>query len=245
MQAQERELITGLFGRLQPFESQPRDPEAEALIKDFMARQPAAAYLLVQAVLVQEHALKAAQERIAELEARVADAPPAAAPSFLGDAPKLGPWGAAAAAPRTSVPTTAPAPAAPPPPAAPQTRSPLQAALAPQAGAGGGGFLRTAMMTAAGVAGGALLFEGIRGLLGGSSNPFSSQALATQPSPLLPPDSIPQQQQAWSDTTPADNQYQPADNQYQPDDQSQQDQQYQDDYDTASLDDGGSDDNWT
>ena len=32
MQAQERELITGLFGRLQPFEAQPRDGEAEALI---------------------------------------------------------------------------------------------------------------------------------------------------------------------------------------------------------------------
>ena len=240
MQAQERELIAGLFGRLQPFESQPRDPEAEALIKDFMARQPAAAYLLVQAVLVQEHALKAAQDRIAELEANAKEAPPAAAPSFLGDAPKLGPWGAAAAAPRTSVPTTAPAPMAPP---APQTRSPLQAALSPQAGGGGGGFLRTAMMTAAGVAGGALLFEGIRGLLNNSSSPFG-QAQAAQPSPLLPPDSMPQQQQAWSDATPADNNQVQADNQYQPDDQSQQDQQYQDDYDTASLDDGGSDDNW-
>lgn len=245
MQAQERELIAGLFGRLQPFESQPRDPEAEALIKDFMARQPAAAYLLVQAVLVQEHALKAAQDRIAELEAAAKEAPPAGAPSFLGSAPKLGPWGAAAAAPRSSVPTTAPAPvasAAPMAPPAPQTRSPLQAALSPQAGGGGGGFLRTAMMTAAGVAGGALLFEGIRGLLNNSSSPFG-QAQAAQPSPLLPPDSMPQQQQAWSDTTPADNQNLP-DNQYQPDDQSQQDQQYQDDYDTASLDDGGSDDNW-
>ena len=93
------------------------------------------------------------------------------------------------------------------------------------------------MMTAAGVAGGALLFEGIRGLLNSSSNPFS-QAQASQPSPLLPPDSMPQQQQALADTTPVDNQYQP-------DDQYQQDQQYQDDYDTASLDDGGSDDSWT
>ena len=33
MQSEERELITGLFGRLQPFESQPRDGEADALIK--------------------------------------------------------------------------------------------------------------------------------------------------------------------------------------------------------------------
>ncbi|MGD9882764.1 MAG: DUF2076 domain-containing protein [Reyranella sp.] len=240
MQAQERELIAGLFGRLQPFESQPRDPEAEALIKEFMARQPASAYLLVQAVLVQEHALKAAQERIAELEASAKETPSAAAPSFLGNAPRLGPWGAQATVPRTSVPTTAPTPTVP---AVPPTRSPLQAALSPQSsGGGGGGFFRTAMMTAAGVAGGALLFEGIRGLLNNSSSPFG-QAQASQPSPLLPPDSMPQQQQAWSDTTPADSQYQ-ADNQYQPDDQ-QQDQDYQDDYDTASLDDGGADDSWT
>ena len=89
MQAQERELITGLFGRLQPFETQPRDGEAEALIKDFIARQPAAPYLLVQTVLVQEQALKAAQERIAELEAQAGAAP--AASGFLGSAPKIGP----------------------------------------------------------------------------------------------------------------------------------------------------------
>jgi hypothetical protein len=82
------------------------------------------------------------------------------------------------------------------------------------------------------------LFEGIRGLLNNSSSPFG-QAQAAQPSPLLPPDSMPQQQQAWADTPASDN------NQYQPDDQVQQDQEYQDDYDTASLDDGGSDDSWT
>jgi hypothetical protein len=212
MQAQERELITGLFGRLQPFEAQPRDGEAEALIKDFIARQPAAPYLLVQTVLVQEQALKAAQERIAELEAK-ADAAPAA-PGFLGSAPKIGPWGASPAAPA----------AAPQP--VPPTRSPLQAALAPQPA--GGGFLRSAMTTAAGVAGGALLFEGIRSLMG--SNPFGSAA-AAQPSPLLPPDSLPAtpsqdqaQDQAMADDSGVDNQV--------------------DDYDTASLDQdtGGSDD---
>src|SRR5262249_3389420 len=51
MQQQERELIAGLFDRLQPFESQPRDPEAEALIKERASRQPASSYLLVQTVL--------------------------------------------------------------------------------------------------------------------------------------------------------------------------------------------------
>lgn len=212
MQAQERELITGLFGRLQPFEAQPRDGEAEALIRDLVARQPSAPYLLVQTVLVQEQALKAAQERIAELEAKAGAAP--AAPGFLGSAPKIGPWGASPAAP-----ADAPQPV-------PPTRSPLQAALAPQPA--GGGFLRSAMTTAAGVAGGALLFEGIRSLMG--SNPFGSAA-AAQPSPLLPPDSLPAtpsqdqaQDQAMADDSGVDNQV--------------------DDYDTASLDQdtGGSDD---
>ena len=211
MQSQERDLIAGLFGRLQPFESQPRDADAEAMIKDFVARQPASPYLFVQTILVQEQALKAAQERIAELEAK-AGAEPAAA-GFLGSGPRIGPWGAQ---------PQAAAPQAPVPP----TRSPLQAALAPQPA--GGSFLRTALTTAAGVAGGALLFEGIRGLMGSNPGPFGSAA-ALQPSPLLPPDSLPaapSQDQAMVDDTAA----------------SQDDQV--DDYDTASLDQdsGGSDD---
>jgi hypothetical protein len=206
MQSQERELISGLFGRLQPFESQPRDGEAEALIKDFAARQPAAPYLLVQTVLVQEQALKAAQERIAELEAKAGAAP--AASGFLGSAPKIGPWGAPAA----------------PPASVPSTRSPLQAAVAPQQG-GGGGFLRSAMATAAGVAGGALLFEGIRNLMGSNPGPFGQTASAAQPAPLLPQDS----QQASADDNPM------------PDDLRS------DDYDTAAYDDGdagGASDDW-
>lgn len=217
MQSQERELITGLFGRLQPFESQPRDGEADALIKDLAARQPAAPYLLVQTVLVQEQALKAAQERIAELEAKAGAAP--AASGFLGSAPKIGPWGAPAAAP------------AAPPPSVPATRSPLQAAVAPQQGGGGGGFLRTAMATAAGVAGGALLFEGIRGLMGNNPGPFGSSASsqtasAAQPAPLLPQDS---QQQAAADNNPVP------------------DELRSEDHDTAAYDDGdtgGSGDDW-
>jgi hypothetical protein len=217
MQQQERDLISGLFDRLKPFEAQPRDGEAEAFIKGLATQQPAAPYLLVQTVLVQEQALKAAQERIAELEAKAGTAQPATT-GFLASAPPIGPWGAAAggAAPRTSVPSTAPS-----------TRSPLQAALAPQQQQqppAGGSFLRTAMATAAGVAGGALLFEGIRGLMG--SNPFGQQQAAmggSTPPELLPPDSS-TQQQAFAD-----------------------DQAGAVDYDTAAADDGGfggDDDSW-
>jgi hypothetical protein len=175
----------------------------------------------VQTVLVQEQALKAAQERIAELEAK-AGAAAQASSGFLGSAPRIGPWGSQPAAQGASA-------------APPSTRSPLQAALAPQAGGGaaggGGGFLRTAMMTAAGVAGGALLFEGIRGLMGSNPGPFGSSAAAAQPSPLMPADnqssngqSSDGQQQGFADDGNSDDSGS--------------------DYDTADSDMGGSDDDF-
>ena len=215
MQAQERDLISGLFGRIQQFEAQPRDPEAEALIAGSVARQPAAPYLLVQTVLVQEQALKAAQERIAELEAKAA-AEPVAPTSFLGSAPRISPWGSQPAA------ASAPAPSS-----VPSTRSPLQAAVAPTsapaAAPAGGGFLRTAMMTAAGVAGGALLFEGIRGLMGSNPGPFG-QAAAAQPAAAP---AVPDAQQAMA---PDGGQFDPG--------RSDQGVGPDDDYDTASDDSG-------
>lgn len=173
MEAQERELITGLYERLRQFESQSRDAEAERLIADFVSRQPASPYLLTQTVLVQEEALKAAQARIVELESKAPGA------GFLGSAPSLGPWGAKPAAPPSAKPTSAV-----------PTTAPLRGAgMFGQQGQGqGGGFMRTALATAAGVAGGALLFEGIRGMMG------HGQAQAAQPlaqpasdlAPLLP-----------------------------------------------------------
>jgi hypothetical protein len=158
MQAQERELIAGLYERLRQFESQARDPEAERLIAELVSRQPSSAYLLTQTVLVQEEALKAAQARIAELEAKTSGNS-----GFLASAPSIGPWGAK---PSSAVPQTVA------PPAQPQ-RGP---GVFNQAG-GGGGFMRSALATAAGVAGGALLFEGIRSMFGRNE---------AQAAPLLP-----------------------------------------------------------
>lgn len=168
MQAQERELITGLFDRLRPFESQARDAEAERLIADLVSRQPASSYLLTQAVLVQEEALKAAQARIAELEGKSSGS------AFLGSAPSIGPWGAKPATPSSAMPSSA----------VPVTAPARGPGMFNQQGQGGGGFMRNALATAAGVAGGALLFEGIRNMMG------HGQAQAAQPpaqtAPLLP-----------------------------------------------------------
>jgi hypothetical protein len=172
MQQQERDLIADLFGRLQQYENQPRDAEAERLIASYVARQPAAPYLLVQTAIVQEEALKQAKARIAELEARASGPASGQATgqgSFLGNAPRPGPWGA---------PGSAPAPA----------QAPAQPwGAAPQAPAGGG-FLRSALATAAGVAGGALLFEGIRNMFGHSTQAFAQPV--PDSSPLMPPDRL-------------------------------------------------------
>ena len=198
MQSEERDLIAGLFGRLKSFEAQPRDPEADRLIALSIASQPGASYLLVQTVLVQEQALKGAQARISELEAKVAAAP---APGFLASAPKIGPWGNASV-----------------PPTQPVQQAPAAPAFAPQAA--GGGFLRQAMMTAAGVAGGALLFEGIRNMMGHNPGPFGAGAANAapllSPDPLMPPDHLSSADLA-------------------------QDDGVADDYDTASDDSSGSD----
>jgi hypothetical protein len=179
MTPQEKDLITTLLTRLKNAGGQPKDPEAEALIRQAMSEQPDAPYYLVQTVLIQDLSLHNAQNRIADLEKQLADAQQAAKPtvtSFLG-----GLFGSHPPAPT----------AGSGPPAGPWTRSP-QVAAAPPAqpygqggyaqpgygqsvpggggfmggGMGGGGFLRSAAATAAGVAGGALLFQGIESLFG-------------------------------------------------------------------------------
>ena len=180
MTPQENDLITTLLTRLKSAGGQPKDPEAEALIRQAMSEQPDAPYYLTQTVLIQDLSLHNAQQRITDLEKQLADAQQAAKPtatSFLG-----GLFG-----------SHPPAPAAgSAPPAGPWTRAPQVAAAPPaqpygQGGyaqpgygqptpggggfmgggmGGGGGFLRSAAATAAGVAGGALLFQGISSLFG-------------------------------------------------------------------------------
>src|SRR5258708_6789567 len=83
MTPQERELVTQLFDRLATLESQPRDPDAERTIIDGLRRAPNATYALVQTTLVQDEALKRADARIQELEARLGDAPTERPTGFL------------------------------------------------------------------------------------------------------------------------------------------------------------------
>jgi hypothetical protein len=175
MTPEERDLISGLFAKLKAADTPNKDREAESLIQSEVARLPSAPYLLAQTVLVQEQALGGAKARIEQLESQLKQAEPAPqSTSFLGGAARSGPWGSF-----TSVASRQPQPAAPamPPmmgqPPGQGTGGPWMAGQQPMMG-GGGGFLRSALTTAAGVAGGALLFEGIRSMIGYSSGPFSS-----------------------------------------------------------------------
>jgi uncharacterized protein len=68
MTPQESELVKALFDRLSQLETAQRDPEAERLIAQGLARAPNAVYALVQTVLLQDEALKRANARIEELQ---------------------------------------------------------------------------------------------------------------------------------------------------------------------------------
>ena len=186
MTPQEKDLITTLLARLKNAGGgQPKDPEADALIRQAVAEQPDMPYYLVQTVLIQDLSLHNAQNRIADLEKQLADAQQSAKPtvsSFLGglfgsrpSAPASG-AGPAPAGPWSRSPQVAGAPPAQPygQPgyAQPGYGQPGYGQQMPGGGGfmggmgGGGGFLRSAAATAAGVAGGALLFQGIESLFG-------------------------------------------------------------------------------
>jgi hypothetical protein len=173
MEPQERELITTLLTRLQSAAGQPKDAEADALIRQAMTQMPDAPYYLVQTVLIQDLSLHNAQNRITELENRLEDATAAkSSGSFLGgllgrsqpaqpppgSVPPAGPW------------TRAPQPGYAQPgyaqPGYPPPGYAQPAAAGGMFGGGGNSFLRSAAATAAGVAGGALLFQGISSLFG-------------------------------------------------------------------------------
>src|SRR5438132_12864261 len=86
MTPEEKNLIEGLFQRLRQADTNPKDAEAVQLIQTKTAELPSATYLLVQAVLVQEHALANAQARIADLESHLRNAqaqPASGSGSFL------------------------------------------------------------------------------------------------------------------------------------------------------------------
>ena len=69
MTPEERQMLGGLFQRVNAAAATQRDDEAEAFINDAVRAAPHAPYVLAQTVLVQQQALEAAASRLAQLEA--------------------------------------------------------------------------------------------------------------------------------------------------------------------------------
>ena len=180
MTPEERQMLAGLFERINANSSAPRDAEAESFINDAVRAAPHAPYVLAQTTLVQQHALEAAAHRIAELEAAAHEAAEQrqGQGSFLGNLGKSIFGGGAPSQPPQPRPGYDPDPyqrgpapqqgyAPPPPP--PQYGVPRPGPWGGGAPSGGGGFLQNAASTAAGVAGGVALGNLLGGLFGGHS----------------------------------------------------------------------------
>ena len=163
MDQNERQIIEELFGKLRQAEAQsgPRDAQAEGFIREQVARQPAAPYLMAQAIVIQEQALAQSQARIQELEQQLRSRPASGGGGLFGS---LFGGGAQQRQP------------APPPSNSPwgnqrqsQVGDPRVAAYAnPQyQQRQGGGFMAGAMQTAMGVAGGMLIGSALGSMFSG------------------------------------------------------------------------------
>ncbi|SHE72351.1 DUF2076 domain-containing protein [Devosia limi] len=157
---QDRIAIEGLFDRLADVagRSGPRDIEAEALVRERLQETPAAPYYMAQTILVQEHALRMAEQRIADLEAAAARRP--ATSGLLG-----GLWGGNETA-RMQPHGQASSQAAP---RGPWNRGSEYRDDADRQSSSGG-FLAGAAQTALGVTGGVLLGSAIASMLSGDAH---------------------------------------------------------------------------
>jgi len=178
MTPQERALVADLFDRLARLETAPRDPEAERLMIDGLRRAPNAVYALVQTTLLQDEALRRADERIRELETQ-AEPAPSHGGGFL-DSMRESLFGQRSDPPRRgAVPSVGGGNGAMGVP--PGFRQAAGGRDEPQQQArpsfGGGSFLGTAAASAAGVIGGALLLDSVRSMFGGG--PAGQAAAAT------------------------------------------------------------------
>ena len=141
---QDQQAIDNLFDRIEDVarNSGPRDRDAEALIQQRLREFPPAPYYMAQTILVQEQALRQAQERISQLEASQRSGGGGFLDGLFGNDE---------------------------PPRRPARRGPWD--REPQHASGGqGGFLAGAAQTALGVTGGMLLGSAIVGMLGSEAH---------------------------------------------------------------------------
>jgi hypothetical protein len=188
MDSNDRQAIEGLFQRLGQVESQspPRDGEAEAFIREEIARQPGAPYYMAQTIVMQDYALQQAEARIEELEQELS-ARPAGGGGLLG-----GLFGGGSREPPRPTRTVPRVGMGSQPMGAPGMGAAGMGAAGMGAGAmgaggmaqrPGGGFLAGAAQTAMGVAGGMLLGSAIAGMFQGDQAQAAEPAAAPADDP--------------------------------------------------------------
>ncbi|HEV7391736.1 MAG TPA: DUF2076 family protein [Burkholderiales bacterium] len=156
MTFQEKELLERFLQQMTAARAGQKDPEAEALIKEAVARQPDAPYLLVQRAVQLEQALQATQAQMQKLQAELDQSRPASRGGFLNDPA----WGSQPTAPATQNATPMRQAAG-----APNATAAAPTPPAPGGAWGGGGMLGNIATTAAGVVAGSFLFQGIDRLM--------------------------------------------------------------------------------
>jgi uncharacterized protein len=212
MTPQERQLVDDLFDRLSKMENAPRDADATAAIAQGLRIAPNAIYPLVQTVLLQDEALRRANDRIQELENQ--SAPQQNQGGGFLDTMRgalFGQGQSQGGQSQGSVPNVRPPEVASRPVwnsgqvlqqsgqyderEYSQSRGgygqPYGGPQAPgggmMGGGGGGSFLGTAAASAAGVIGGSLLLNSIRGMMGGGHHAaFGDTSLADRSTSTSP-----------------------------------------------------------
>ena len=174
MTPQEKQLLERFLADMGAAQPGQKDPEAEALIREAVSRQPDAAYLLVQRALQLDQVLQIREAEVQKLQAELTQAKSGNnAPTsggFLGD-PYA--WGSRPSGTSQTASTSGSAPIpgvqsrpgtlAAQPQAAPQ--QPTRSAW------GGSGMLGTVATTAAGVVAGSFLYQGIQNLMHRNDTP--------------------------------------------------------------------------
>lgn len=190
MNSEEREVIGGIFQRLEQAASQPRDADAERFIADKLRAQPYAPYAMAQLIYVQEEAIKSLNEQL-EQARHAAQAPqPQGGGGFLSSIfgggsrqepqrPAGQPWGQQGGQQAGFGQQQPGYGGQQGGYGGPQQGGPW--AGQQQAPARGGGFLATALPMAAGAAGGMLLGSALSNAFAGGHSALGSAAAAGLP----------------------------------------------------------------
>ena len=171
MNTQERDMLNAFLTQLTQAQVGAKEPEADTLIAQALAKQPNAGYLLVQRAMQLDFVLQQSQAKVAELQAQLERQKPAAQASFLNDVHAWGRGPSATPAGQNPVSAAAAGPSGSPAMAKPAAAGAPVAAAAPAPAAAaptpwGSSMMGTVATTAAGVVAGSFLYSGIQSLMG-------------------------------------------------------------------------------